>query len=127
MFESGEHDPYNGQAPAVKLLSESLVRQLSAGGADSYGELLLAEYGHPDQVIEHHDVVNGRLSVIRFPARPGRPEWITHLIYAGLTEAQVREHLVSLGLGSVEISPVYPPTAAPTLEGGARVDDPYDE
>ena len=109
---------WNDEQPQVKLLDPVLFEQLGAGGG-RYAELLLAEYGRSGQVIKRAEVPHGVLHYIQFEEQPGRPAWTTHLIFAGATEPQVREYLVSLGLGSVEIHTVY----------GAfeRIEDPPEE
>lgn len=90
----------------MKLLDQVLFEQLGAGGG-RYAELLLAEYGRPEQVIVRHEVRWGVLHYIQFPELPERPVWTTHLIFGGCTEPQAREYLVTVGLGSVEIHTVY--------------------
>ena len=97
---------WNGEQPQVKLLDPVLFGQLGAGDGQ-YTELLLAEWGRPEQVIERGEVPHGILHYIQFEERPDRPAWTTHLIFAGATEPQVREFLVTIGLGSVEVHTVY--------------------
>ncbi|MFI9388105.1 hypothetical protein [Kutzneria sp. NPDC052558] len=109
---------WNGEQPQIKLLDPVLFEQLGAGGG-AYEELLLAEYGRPGQVIERAEVPHGLLHYIQFDEQPGRPAWTTHLIFARATEPQVREYLVTIGLGSVEIHTVYGATE--------RIEDAPDE
>ena len=45
---------WNGEQPQVKLLDPVLFEQLGAGSA-GYTELLLAEYGRPEQVAAWRD------------------------------------------------------------------------
>lgn len=101
---------WNGEQPQVKLLDPVLFEQLGAGSA-GYTELLLAEYGRPEQVIARGEVPHGLLHYIQFEEQPGRPAWTTHLIFGAATEPQVREYLVTIGLGSVEVHTVYGATA----------------
>jgi hypothetical protein len=112
---------WNGEQPQVKLLDPVLFGQLGAGQG-RYTELLLAEYGRGDQIIERREVPHGVLHFIQFEELPGRPAWTTHLIFGGATEPQVREYLVSIGLGSVEIHTVYGATE-PIIEVPEEVDD----
>jgi hypothetical protein len=112
---------WNGEQPQVKLLDPVLFGQLGAGGG-AYAELLLAEYGRPEQVIERGEVPHGILHYIQFEEAPGRPAWTTHLIFGGSTEPQVREYLVTIGLGSVEVHTVYGATE-PIIEVPEEADD----
>ena len=109
---------WNGEQPQVKLLDPVLFEQLGSGGG-RYAELLMAEYGRPEQVIERGEVPHGVLHYIQFEEQPGRPAWTTHLIFAVATEPQVREYLVTLGLGAVEIHTVYNATE--------RIEEPPEE
>lgn len=112
---------WNGEQPQVKLLDPVLFEQLGAGD-DRYAELLLAEYGRADQVIVRHEVPHGVLHYIQFEERPDRPAWTTHLVFGGATEPQVREYLVTIGLGAVETHIVYGATA-PIYEAPEEVDE----
>lgn len=112
---------WNGEQPQVKLLDPVLFGQLGAGEG-GYAELLLAEYGRADQVIVRREVPHGVLHYIQFEERPDRLAWTTHLIFGGATEPQVREYLVTIGLGSVEIHTVYGATE-PIYEAPEEVDE----
>jgi hypothetical protein len=112
---------WNGEHPQVKLLDPVLFEQLGAGHG-RYTELLLAEWGRPEQVIERGEVPHGLLHYIQFEERPDRPAWTTHLIFAGATEPQVREYLVTIGLGSVEVHTVYGATE-PIYDAPEDVDE----
>ncbi|MBV8931163.1 MAG: hypothetical protein JO285_01200 [Kutzneria sp.] len=113
---------WDGERPQVKVLTEELFVQLGAG-QQGYAEALLAEYGRADEVVDQRRLREGTLCVIGFPEAPGRPAWTTHLIFGGCTEPQAREYLVSIGLGGVPISTVYPP-AGVIPDGQAPADSP---
>ncbi|WP_037305815.1 hypothetical protein [Amycolatopsis orientalis] len=97
--------------PQVKVLVDELYATLSENGRRDYEAMIKGEYAGPHEHVEHHAYGDGLLSLIAEPTRDPQRMRLTHLVYGGCTAHQVRQDLVSRGLGSLGITWVYPPEA----------------
>ncbi len=102
---------HRDHAPQVKVLVDELYATLSENGRSGYEDMIEAEYAGPHERVEHHRCGDGVLSLIAEPAPGPEGMRLTHLVYGGCTAHQVRQDLVSRGLGSLGLTWVYPPEA----------------
>jgi len=98
--------------PQVKALVDELYEMLSENGRRDYETMIAAEYAGPGERVEHHPYGDGVLSMIAQPMPEGETMRLTHLVYGGCTAHQIRQDLVTRGLGSLAITWVYPPETA---------------
>jgi hypothetical protein len=104
--------------PQVKALVDELYAMLRANGPSDYEAMIVAEYAVPGEHVTHSRCGEGLVSAIAGPVPGTKALRLTHLVYGGCTEHQIREDLVARGLGSLGITWVYPPeTVLPTDPG----------
>jgi hypothetical protein len=95
--------------PQVKALVDELYATLSEKGRDDYEALIEGEYAVSGEHVTHRSYGDGMLSTIATPVLGGKTMRLTHLVYGGCTEHQIRQDMVARGLGSLAITWVYPP------------------
>ena len=96
-------------APQVKALVDELYAVLSETGRPDYEAMIEGEYAVPGEHVTHDSYGDGVVSAIASPVAGTRTLRLTHLVYGGCTEHQIRQDLVARGLGSLPITWVYPP------------------
>ncbi|MGW4393995.1 hypothetical protein ACWEHA_01800 [Amycolatopsis nivea] len=95
--------------PQVKALVDELYATLSENGRRAYETMIEREYAGPGEQVEHYPWGGGELSLIALPVHGTDEMRLTHLVYGGCTPHQIRQDLVSRGLGALAITWVYPP------------------
>ncbi len=104
--------------PQVKALVDELYAMLSETGPADYQAMIEAEYALPNEHVKHDPCGSGVVSTIAAPVPGVRALRLTHLVYGGCTEHEIRQDLVARGLGSLAITWVYPPeTVLPADDG----------
>lgn len=104
--------------PQVKALVDELYATLSENGRHGYETMIAAEYAAAGERVEHYSCGDGVLTMIAMPVRDSETMRLTHLVYGGCTAHQIRQDLVSRGLGALAITWVYPPEADLPEDGG---------
>jgi hypothetical protein len=105
--------------PQVKALVDELYAILTETGSSDYAATIEAEYAVPGEQVTHRRYGDGVVSTIAVPVQGTRTLRLTHLVYGGCTEHQIRQDLVARGLGSLAITWVYPPDTVLTGEPGS--------
>jgi hypothetical protein len=95
--------------PQVKALVDELYAVLTETGPQDYEAMIEAEYTVPGEQVTHGPCGGGVVSTIAVPVQGERALRLTHLVYGGCTEHEIRQDLVARGLGSLGITWVYPP------------------
>jgi hypothetical protein len=95
--------------PQVKALVDELYAMLSATGSHDYEAMIEGEYALPGEHVSHGRCGGGVVTAIAAPVRGERLLRLTHLVYGGCTEHEIRQDLVARGLGSLGVTWVYPP------------------
>jgi hypothetical protein len=95
--------------PQVKALVDELYAVLSETGPRDYEAMIEAEYAVAGEHVLHGPCGGGVVSTIAAPVRGERALRLTHLVYGGCTEHEIRQDLIARGLGSLGVTWVYPP------------------
>ena len=101
--------PHLDHPPQVKAIVDELYATLSEPGRGGYEAMIAAEYARPGEQVTFDPCGAGVLGMIAARVNGGRTLRLTHLVYGGCTAHEIRQDLVTRGLGSLAITWVYPP------------------
>lgn len=99
--------------PQVKVLVDELYLRLQATNPPGYQALIEAEYASAGDDVSRERCGRGYVSKFLARAHGSAPRHLTHLVYGGCTDHEIRQDLVARGWGSLAMTWVYPSNAEP--------------